>query len=382
MTDCNNIKEGYELTVPIISAFRYIVNNNGEVVSSNTERQQWSIFPMPNNQREANERESAIGNNLQLRPYNATINGRLWTPYWSPGAKPIRLYFRDFSNGLPSPKSNVMYIAYPEERKFITFNTNAQYFGLDYNDRMFACMVDSCKNGGSKSRCSNYFGRNNLDETQNNIAIDEFCATKFDNNICPNLCNKNSSTMGRCESNLTSNCANDRFANNNEVCACFLPINKYTEYVNKLKSNIDEIPDQYNVLKYVLKNMIYDPSSPHCFYPDCITSKFKGSKERRPCNDLVLCIQGIDLDLGLVDSNLNIANNCLIDKGINIPDNGNDNTNNSDNNSGNDNNNNNNNITPNNKQEKSKTNTILFIGIGVGLLVLIGVIIAYSVKKK
>lgn len=324
---CDRIPKTYAIQIGAKYAY---VSNDGMLGVSPIISAVWDIFPMPDNQRPTNEREASIGTRYQKRPYNATISGKLWTEGMSPNGDIIKIYFRSFeSDGLPSPSNtmSIPMVGYPEGLPI--YVAGVTMFGLSYNDRMFGCMLRVCNteetvddNGLPSIRCRDFFVNQVDDSTQDQIAINKFCNRSNPDGMCPDLCSKNRDTAEQCQSIYYTRCSNERYARDNpDICGCYMPVSVYTDYLNRMRRTINSLDDRYAALKSILSIVDYDPANPQCFYPSCITARYKNIHgDTTTCPDFTVCFQGIDLSADVInDTQLNLLNDCLIERGINPP---------------------------------------------------------------
>lgn len=383
---CDRIPRDYALRVGDQYAY---VTSDGQWQVSAVIAEVWDIFPMPDNLRNSNEREAVIGTNYSLRPYNATIDGRLWTEGNSPNGGRIKIYFSDFNReGLPTAVNRITIPYFGNSVRDRPMSVSIDMFGLAYQDRMFLCMLTVCTaeeqlngNGLPSIRCRDFFVNQVDNSTHDQIAINRFCDKEDPDYICIDLCAKTRETTEQCQSILYTRCSNPDYARDNpHICGCHLPVQVYRDYINRLRTNINNLDDRYSAIKSILQLVDYDPANPQCFYPACITAQYKGIHSNTGiCPDFTVCFQGIDLSADVIDNvQLELLNECLINRNIN-PGPG---------------------PTPapqprpptvspttngkgKGKNGKSKTSTITWVAIGGGILLLVVIIaIAVSAGKK
>lgn len=321
---CDRIPQDYALRTADQYAY---VTTDGQFRISAVVAEVWDIFPMPDNLRDSNEREAVIGTNYSLRPYNATIDGLLWTEGNSPNGDRIKIYFSDYNNqGLPLIR-NRMTIPYDTAVRNMDILASVDMFGLAYQDRLFLCMLSSCiaeeqidQNGLPSIRCKDYFVNQVDNSSHDQIAISRFCDREDPDDMCIDLCSKTRDTTEQCQSILYTRCSNSDYARENpDICGCHLPTQVYRDYLDRLRQSINNLDDRYAAIKSILQLVEYDPANPQCFYPSCITAQYKGINSNTGiCPDFTVCFQGIDLTTGnLTNTELNLLNECLINRDIN-----------------------------------------------------------------
>lgn len=271
----------------------------------------WDIYPIPDNERPDNEKEDNLGGQYSNRPYMAEYQGRIWRIGYGDDSPPVKIYFNNFnSDGLPEPDNQILV---PEMDISLPFRAQTQLFGLSYEVRQFVCILSICMDDpeGRDPVCN--LITEGSDQTLDNLALKYLCFRDNPHPICLDLCQKNAENGQQCDSMLRNVCSDDYAADNPELCACHRPATYYRTYIEQLRQKISELPDKYGAIKSILGIIDYDPSNPHCFHPECMTASYYGYNAR-PCSDIALCFQGIDLVAGTVDTELDILNSCLLER--------------------------------------------------------------------
>lgn len=306
--------ERVQRSYPILNRVtnRYLTEFNGELRESPERFEIWDIYPMPDEMREVSEKEDNLGNNLSRRPYIAEVRGKVWRIGFTENSPPIKIYFNSFnSDGLPN---NDNYMSIPQLNHYLNIRAETELFGLSYEIRLFITTLYFCIDGEDPV-CKDYFVNEVNSQILDDLALKYLCFKDNPHSVCVDLCNKSTDNGRQCDSVLRDICSDPDYADNNkELCACHRSPRYYRDYIYQLRDKINSLDDRYSAIKSILNILDYDPANPHCFHPDCMKAQYYGNNPR-PCSDITLCFQGIDLVAGnLNDTQLRLLNRCLLDR--------------------------------------------------------------------